>query len=179
MEWQSSGEQFRATSGAVAIDNDAELGVISNTVTLAGGSLVATGSFSSARMFALGDANGNGNGRVEVAAGNTFTIASPIGGAAGLIKAGSGTLMFAASNTYTGPTEVAGGVLMLGSAASIQNPSVVTVDAGAILHVGDVPKAIGTLFGAGTVIIGNGTLSVGSLSAATQFSGAISGSGAF
>jgi autotransporter-associated beta strand protein len=73
----------------------------------------------------------------------------------GLIKSGSGTLTLAGVNTYTGPTIVSNGTLLIpGSLSGNSGPSAVTVLAGATL-TGD-----GTIGGAVTVNNG-GTLAPG------------------
>jgi fibronectin-binding autotransporter adhesin len=55
--------------------------------------------------------------------GNDVTFANPIGnsGAGGFTKAGAGTLTLNAANAYAGPTSVAGGTLVLGTAATLGN----------------------------------------------------------
>ena len=64
------------------------------------------------------------------------TIASVIAGPAGLTKAGTGMLSFAAVNTYTGPTIVNGGTLQLNSAngasGELASPTI-TVNSGGVL----------------------------------------------
>jgi fibronectin-binding autotransporter adhesin len=56
----------------------------------------------------------------------TATISAVIAGTVGLSKAGAGTLTLTTTNTYTGPTLVSGGTLILGATSKIA-PSSLTV----------------------------------------------------
>lgn len=70
---------------------------------------------------------------------NTVTLASAFGASstAGLIKAGSGTLVLGAANGYSGSTTVSAGTLRLGNASALGSASsAVTVASGATLDLG-------------------------------------------
>ena len=160
--------------GTLVADGGASGDVGVGTVTLAGGalaSLAASPAFGTWRFDNVGDklavtenstvsavnvkfANG---GAIDVAAAKTLNFTGTItdassGGASSLVKSGgSGTLVLAGANTYTGTTTISNGTLLangsLGSGA-------VTVRAGATLG------GNGTLNGATTVDLG-GTLAPG------------------
>lgn len=94
--------------------------------------------------------NGNTDKQITVAAGATLDVPAAItsaGGTAGFTKLGDGTMTLASANTYTGPTQVADGTLIVNG--SLAN-TLVSVSAGA------------TLGGSGT-IGGLTTLSAGAL----------------
>ncbi|MFM9024803.1 MAG: GH25 family lysozyme, partial [Planctomycetaceae bacterium] len=98
----------------------------------------------------------------------------------GLIKAGPGTMQLAAANTYTGSTTVQGGVLVLGSAATLAS-SVIRVESGATLDVsqksgGYAVSSGQTLAGAGSVV-GSITLGGGSKVVAGSSPGTLTISG--
>ena len=70
-----------------------------------------------------GIAIGPGVANIETASGTTLIysgVVSNNGGAGGLVKTGDGTLRLNGTNTYTGGTTVARGILVLGSAALFQ-----------------------------------------------------------
>ena len=81
-----------ADTTAVQFDDSALSTTVSNLSPVAPGSMIVS---NSAKPYSLGG--------------------SPIGGATSLLKAGSGTLTLTATNTYTGPTTIAGGKLILSS----------------------------------------------------------------
>ena len=114
-----------------------------------------------------------------------FTISSAINGSVGLTKAGEGRMVLSGTaNTYSGATTIASGTLALSDGNAIGDFSPVAIKnvAGATLDLQDGTESIGTLSGAGTfggvVAIGAGKLTVYE-SAASTYSGQISGSGSF
>ncbi|MCC8395409.1 autotransporter-associated beta strand repeat-containing protein [Paraburkholderia sp. MMS20-SJTR3] len=96
-----------------------------------------------------------------------------------LTKAGAGTFTLSAQNTYTGTTTVNGGTLAMGIANAIASSSAVTVNSGATLALNDFSQTLNDLSGAGTVALGSSsaTALTANNTAATTFSGAISGAG--
>ncbi len=63
----------------------------------------------------------------------TATIAAVLGGSLGLAKAGSGTLVLTAANSYTGPTLVSGGTLLVNG--SLAAGGTLTVDSGGAMSL--------------------------------------------
>ena len=82
-----------ADNTAVQFDDSALTTAVSNAFPVSPGSLIVSNSAKS------------------------YTLGGPIGGGTGLLKAGSGTLSLTGSNTYTGPTTLAGGKLILVSSS--------------------------------------------------------------
>ena len=82
----------------------------------------------------------SGTGTFLAEAGRTITVnaASPISGGGSLAKAGDGSLILQAANTYSGATTVSAGTLALGAAGSIASSSGITVAAGAALDASAV-----------------------------------------
>jgi fibronectin-binding autotransporter adhesin len=154
------------TGGALSIGADDNLGDASNTIAFGNGT-----EFDFTSSFTLDHAiTVSGDPTFDVAAGQTVTDSSTIsdGGTPGdVVKSDSGTLVLDGVNTYTGGTEVADGVLMIGDAAtpgaSIQGD--VTVDSGATLAGygsigGDVDNTAGGIVAPGGTFGSTGTLTV-------------------
>jgi rhamnogalacturonan endolyase len=101
------------------------------------------------------------------AAGN-YTLGGPgsLAGAGSLIKNNSGTLTLGTANTYTGPTLVNGGTLVLSDAAEIPKTPTITLAAGAILDTrsharGGLTLAPGQSLGGNGVVRGDLTVAAG------------------
>jgi fibronectin-binding autotransporter adhesin len=120
-------------SGTQALDGTGTLTVASGAVAL------VTNQAASISSNFSGLALGNGEGILSVTGSQTLTINTPISvtSGGGLIKAGggSGALVLAAANLYTGPTTVNQGTLAIGSGGSTQASSAVTVISGGVLNV--------------------------------------------
>lgn len=193
------------SAGTLSVAADGNLGATNATVTLAGGTLRVTGTFT----------NGTAGGRllgvpvasaIEVAGGQTYGLLNGFvaGSAGGLTKTGDGTLVFnqtSGNNNFTGPltinggTVVAqgsvgdgtirnhvvvnnGGTLRLVSANAIINTCVLTMNAGGTFDMGGSGgDTIAFYAGAGAVTNQNTgmTLSLGNFT--NDFSGSIAGSG--
>jgi autotransporter-associated beta strand protein len=87
--------------------------------------------------------------------GITSTWSNDITGSGGLIKNGTGTLVLAGNDSYTGGTQVLGGFLQASNAL----PGDVTVGSGAALEA--VPGVTGSLSNSGAVVVEGGNTSVG------------------
>lgn len=86
--------------------------------------------------------------------GQNVTFATPIGGTNGLTKAGAGTLILNAANTYSGTTSLAGGILGYANAGSFGS-SRLTFNGGTLQYIG-LSTDLSSLFNAG----GSGPVSV-------------------
>jgi len=87
--------------------------------------------------------------------------------ASGLTKAGNGTLVLAASNTYAGATSVSNGTLLVNGALSRTNAAQVTVCGGAVLGGTGVIYRVVTIASNAT-IMGGAAGTVGTLTIATN-----------
>ena len=124
-----------------------------NIIVNSGGTLAlnvgGTGEFTTANVTTLltnlstvsnnGLRSGSTLGFDTTNAGGTFTLADTIanstgtgGGAVGVIKLGTGTLVLSAANTYTGATTVSAGTLQLDNALALQVSALNTSGAGAL-----------------------------------------------
>jgi outer membrane autotransporter protein len=146
----------------------------SGAITLNGGGVQwATGTSTdiSSQLGALGAGDGTFDTN-----GNTVTLASAIGGTGGLAKAGTGTLILAGANSYTGGTTVGSGVLQLASGAALPSGGALTVNGGTLVLNGN-SVSTGALSGTGGAInLGAATLTT-TTSSSTTYAGSISGAG--
>jgi fibronectin-binding autotransporter adhesin len=161
---------------------------LTGTLTNSGGNRNLTNNLASGQLLTLGSINlsESNTGRTFTVAGTgSTTITGSIGnggtGAGNLTKSGAGTLTIAANNGYGGTTTVSAGTLRVaGSGTAFGSGTVsLTNAAGATLDLSGFSQSIGALTGGGTtggnVIIGGGTLNVGSANTTTTFGGAFTG----
>ena len=121
----------------------------------------------------------------NAAAGTGLTISGSISGNYAVSVNGSGTLVLAGANTYSGITAITGGTLQLNNAAAVQNSTVMLADAGGLAF----GTGVGTFNLGGLKGQGNGSftladtagnavgISVGGNNASTTYSAALSGPG--
>jgi fibronectin-binding autotransporter adhesin len=155
---------------------DGALGAPSGGLTLGdattSGTLATTADLSSARGITLAA----GGGSFDVASGTTTTLSGIIGGAGGLTKTDSGTLVLAAAETYAGGTEIDAGTLRLGSGGSLA-PTGILAMTGGTFDLNNNSQTLAGLRGtAGTIALGSGNLTIDQ-PGETVFAGAISGTG--
>ncbi|MFC4274365.1 autotransporter-associated beta strand repeat-containing protein [Achromobacter aloeverae] len=118
-----------------------------------------------------------GGGTLTVDQATSGSYAGAIKGQGQVIKDGAGTLTMSGGSDYSGPTTVRAGVLQAGATNAFSANSAVTIESAATLDVGNTNQAIGSLAGAGKVLIGTGTLATGGDGTSTTYSGTFSGSG--
>lgn len=149
-------------NGPIQLSADASIGVASgSTLTLSG-------------PVAL-----SGQTLTFLGAG-TNSVAGAITGSGTLAQSGTGILILGGTSTFTGAVAVNAGTLQFGASGAFTGSPDVTVASGATLDVHDFTESVGSLAGAGSVVLGaasGGTLSAGASGASTAFSGTISGVG--
>jgi autotransporter-associated beta strand protein len=119
-----------------------------------------------------------GSGTLNTGALNTSTsFDGVISGTGSITKIGTGTMTIGGANTYSGPTTIAAGTVTFAGAGSLSGQTAVNVLNGATLNVNGTTQTVGSLAGAGSVLLGTGALTVGGDNSATVFSGVVSGAG--
>ncbi|WP_270090706.1 autotransporter-associated beta strand repeat-containing protein [Sphingobacterium sp. SYP-B4668] len=155
------------SAGALEIDNDDQLS--SGSLSLNGGTLAVIG-------VTTIDNN------IDITASSTIntsadvTLSGVVSGTGELTKAGVSTLSLSGTNTATGAVNISEGGLTISGGSSIGNTSAVTVASLATLTLSGGDETIGSLAGAGNVVLGY-KLIIGGNNSSTTFNGVISGIG--
>lgn len=97
--------------GTLSVSQDNGLGAAGTGIRIDNGTLLLTGNTVSSRAITIGAAGGT----IENGSGITNEIAGTISGSGQLVKAGDGTLILSADNSYTGGTNIADGILQVGA----------------------------------------------------------------
>lgn len=114
---------------------------------------------------------------------DSATQAGDISGSGNLNKVGTGTLNLSGTNTFTGNTHIAEGVLALRDDSSLARSAGVTANGVLDISELETDSAIRTLAGSGAVTLGSNALNItaggGNGEGSGLFSGVISGAGGF
>ena len=98
-------------------------------------------------------------------------MSQPIGGDGSITKAGAGTLILGAANTYTGGTTISAGTLRITNPLALQN-STVTLSGGT-LDLNNLAASVGGLAGTGNVDLRGQVLTLGGSNQDSTFAGNI------
>ncbi|MFM7243323.1 MAG: hypothetical protein ACKO40_03995 [Planctomycetaceae bacterium] len=171
---------WTGTSKAVFAGSSATV-TVSGTLATSGGLEFKAGStvLSGGTLTLLPSAYGNVP-VISVSATSTASVATAVGGTAGLLKSGSGILVLRGTNTLTGPVTAQSGTLRLASTTALVNGTVATRE-GATLKVSSLLQlslAKLDLADGGRVDLTDGTLTVGSgLTPASTVAAIVAGQG--
>ena len=130
------------------------------TFNFGGGTLQASGSFSTSLPMTL---TGSGGNATVDTAGYSVTLSGSLSGLGGLTKTDSGTLVLVGSNTYSGGTIISGGTLQLGNAVGSNGSVAGDITDNAMLTFANPTAQTypGTLSGSGSVTkTGSGALTL-------------------
>uniref|UniRef100_UPI00292FD718 beta strand repeat-containing protein n=1 Tax=Pedobacter nyackensis TaxID=475255 RepID=UPI00292FD718 len=151
-------------NGSLNISSDANLGT--GTLILNGGTLGITSNTNIDNSITF-----SGNSVISTTA--NATISGVISGAGTLTKTGANTLTLTGINTHTGNVLISAGSLSISGGNSIGDNSLVDLASGATLTLSGGSETIGSLAGAGNVVLGY-SLTTGNNNTGTTFSGVIS-----
>ena len=145
-----------AGTNLVRLDSPRVIGnlVFGDTTASSAGSWVIDGNGDPSNGFTFSVASGTPTVTVNTLGANaSATIGTPVNSAAGLTKAGAGTLVLAGNNTYGGSTSVGGGVLRVGAGGQL---TTTTMDVAAVANT-QLNVAGGTLTASGLVTVNAAT----------------------
>jgi autotransporter-associated beta strand protein len=183
------------TSGTMVVGSNTALGT--GTLILNGGSIQSSVNVTLANPFTVGGSTtvagsnsitftgpgglGNGTAMIVNNSGIT-TLGGVVGGAGGLTTViGAGTLILSVADSYMGRTTINSGILLVEANNAVPSTSAVMVGSGGTFALNGFDDTIGSLEGAGSVVLGSAdipsllTTNVNNMS--TMFSGVIRASG--
>ena len=118
---------YTMTGGQLVVGTGGIVGASTYGINLGGGSVAASGNWSSAALMTLTGSNGNVSFDTT---GGSITLSGALSGTGGLTKIGTGTLTLSGPSTYSGVTTINSGTLLVSGAL---NPA-----AGLVLNLGGV-----------------------------------------
>ncbi len=121
-----------------------------------------------------------GDHRLDTVASIDTTFGGTVSGSGLFGKGGAGKLTLTAANSYSGATIVTEGTLALAGAGRLNFQTALRMNAGTTFDIGaaDGERSLGSLDGAGTILLGRNSLAVGGDNTDTVFAGALQGEGA-
>src|SRR5262249_41226894 len=128
----------------------------------------------------LGNIDNGGNTLTVTGGLGTVVVGGGISGAGGLTMSATGDLVLQNNNTfggYLGATLISSGTLSLTGKGGVPSSSPLTVNG--TFDLGGLNDAVASLTGSGSITLGSGTLTIGTVRSVpgTTFSGVISGTG--
>ncbi|KXO75887.1 autotransporter-associated beta strand repeat-containing protein [Brucella anthropi] len=155
------------SGGILSVSTDGNLGDASGDLTFDGGTLQLDSAFNSARLVHL-----TGAGTIDTH-GNNAAFSGIFDGTGKLTKAGDGTLTLSGQNTYSGGTDITGGVLSISADDNLGNGGAVLIDNGTLQLTAGMASSRGVTLGTN-----GGTIETAAATSST-FSGVMDGTGLF
>jgi len=170
-------------SGVIAGDNATVTKSGAGSLIYAGTNTYTGGTVVNAGVLQIGNGATNGsivgnitnNATVVFNRSDAYSYADSISGSGAVEKVGSGELTFSGNNTYIGATNIKADTLKLGNAGAIGDLSAMNISSGATFDLNGYAETVGSIAGAGNIVMGTAALTSGGNNASTTFSGVISG----
>ncbi|WP_433741522.1 autotransporter-associated beta strand repeat-containing protein [Pseudomonas putida] len=165
--------------GKVQVSSDANLGAASGALSFDGGVLATTASLTSSRAITL---NASG-GTLDVIGGSTLMLTGVASGTGMLSKVNSGTLVLSSANTYSGGTNLSGGVLKMTNADGVGtgtvniNTAAGSTTTGLELALASASTFDNLLAGAGTTTVSGAQATISGANAAYTGQWNVTGTG--
>jgi autotransporter-associated beta strand protein len=158
--------------GTLSVSSDENLGSFTASLSLTGGTLLATRSFSTDRLIVASNAT------VSVGTGSTLSHTGTLAGAGPLTKAGFGTLELAGFASGITTFTVSAGTLRAGVASALGDAQTLSLSPGTTFDTAGHSQSLRALTGSGSVLLAFGnTLTLGTAGTTSSFAGNISGEG--
>ena len=149
--WASAGQAtITVNNGGTFASMGLSVGAGSAAIILDGGTFQSLASFSTPASANFSLTAGTGGATFNTS-GNTLSINAGIGGPGSVTQTGSGELILAGSNTYSGGTTINGGTLDITSPSALSGSGLVTIAAGGRLVLGS-GAGIGALLAASSPV---------------------------
>lgn len=167
--WTSAGTTWATNSGGAGSGQTQSSATLifadtAGTVTVSGGVTVSNGMTFQTNGYTLGQSTITlagataANNAITTDTGVTATISSELAGTTGVTKAGAGSLILSASNTFSGNIAVSAGTLQIASDSALGNAANDIVNNGTLKTTASVALDAGRdISGSGALDIANGT----------------------
>lgn len=149
-----------------------------NTLTVSSGATFDLNGFDET-IYRIDSAGTINLGAKTLTLSRGFISGGTVNGTGGLTKTSTSELWLQSGATlsYTGATNIEGGVVRLYASDLLSNSTDVAISSGATLDLNSYNETIDALSGAGSITLGGGTLTVGGNNGGGTFDGVISESG--
>ncbi len=168
--------------GRLAVSGAGRLGA--GAVAIAAGATLDLSSASGDRGIGALTGSGAvvlGSDRLDTLTETNSLFGGVISGAGSFGKGGAGKLTLTGASTYAGATVVTAGTLALAGAGRLNASSPLRMNAAAVFDISaaDGARAVGSIDGGGTIVLGANALTAGEDNTDTVFGGSLQGTGAF
>lgn len=140
------------SAGTLQVGADTALGFSTAGLSIGAGTLATTGTFTTSRTVSLTAA-----ATIDTEEDTSLIVSGVISGSGGLTKAGAGTLILTANNSYTGTTTISAGTLQIGNGGTTGSiVGDIVNNASLVFNRSDAYTIAGSITGSGTLTLSGG-----------------------